>query len=120
MASTSTHTVASGISRRDRDSLSAIALRTPVIGMRCTAGDVDGTVAAGAASACSTSRRMTRPFGPLPRTEARSSPLSRAIRRTSGETTATRPATGATSVFTTRVGRVRDARCLRPDDSRVP
>ena len=36
VASTSTQTVASGISRRDRLSLSATALRTPRIGIRAT------------------------------------------------------------------------------------
>jgi hypothetical protein len=100
VASTSTQTVASGISRRERLSLSAAALRAPRSGIRSSSPAVlaaavrsAGAAAAGVrrSIACSTSRRRTRPDGPLPASAARSTPASCAIFRTSGEITGTRP-----------------------------
>ena len=77
-------TAAASVSRR------TIVLRRFVSGTRSTApGAIARTGAAaagaGACSACSTSSATMRPSGPVPRTCARSTPFSRAIRRASGE-----------------------------------
>ena len=102
VASTSTQMVTSGISRRLRESLSAMTLRMPVSGMTvspspagasptCATG-ASGTAAsraagAGAATAASRSARRITPPGPVPRSDARSMPCSLASRRTIGEMT---------------------------------
>ncbi|CAM5339734.1 hypothetical protein SMICM304S_10568 [Streptomyces microflavus] len=122
VASASTQQVASGISLRLRDSLSATAPRTPRSGIRSAAGaaappwNVGASAATGSAAgrasasvaspACriaeSTSARRIRPSGPDPVSRRRSMSCCRASRRTSGETTATarRP---FTSLFARRV-----------------
>lgn len=107
VASASTQQVASGISVRLRDSLSATAPRTPRSGTRspdeAPAAEGAGTGAAAgavvvaatgrssAAMASSTSARRIRPSGPDPRTSRRSSPRSLASFRTRGEMTGTGP-----------------------------
>ncbi len=48
------------------------------------AGAAAGAAAAGAVAACSTSSATMRPSGPVPTTDARSTPRSRAMRRASG------------------------------------
>src|ERR1700677_896150 len=108
VASTSTQTVASGISRRERVSLSAAALRTPRSGIRTSPGVTADVAAAsgvmgvvGVASrsrAALTSRRSTSPSGPVPGIPDTSSPASRASLRTSGELTGTGPVLAADAV----------------------
>ena len=117
VTSTSSHAVTSGTSRRERESWSAITLRTPEIGVRattarpvrpstapgCAAASAAGTAAtdgawAGAAcgaepsAAASTSARVIRPSGPVPVSAATSTPFSRASLRTIGEVTRGAPA----------------------------
>ncbi len=123
VTSTSSHAVTSGTSRRERESWSAITLRTPEIGVRattarpvrpstapgCAAASAAGAAAAddgaGVGAACgvepsaaaSTSARVIRPSGPVPVSAATSTPFSRASLRTIGEVTrgAPAPAVGA-------------------------
>jgi len=122
VASTSIHTVASGISRRDREKCAAAARPMRSSGTRRSVGasDVDGaTDATGAGCGlaetssgavetaassvgidapwisrrnASTSRRITRWSGPEPSSWLASNPCSRAMRRTMGETTGERRA----------------------------
>lgn len=116
VASASTQQVASGISRRLRESLSAMAPRTPLSGTRIpvpwaamgAGAGVPGasgsagcsavrTWASAARSAYSTSARRISPSGPEPVISFRSRPFCRASLRTSGEITGTGPSgtTGA-------------------------
>ena len=110
VASTSTHTVASGISDRLRLMFAATALRTPRTGVRpempspvrASVPPAAGTACPGVSAGCctagcaagaglmtaSTSRRMISPLAPEPWSSPKSTPWSRAIRRTSGEITA--------------------------------
>ncbi len=115
VASTSTHTVASGISERLRVMLAATAFRTPRTAVRpvmprpvresvsppapdpdsvgagsvgAAAGRADSAGLAAGAIAASTSLRMMSPLAPEPWSPPKSTPWSRAIRRTSGEMTA--------------------------------
>lgn len=94
---------------RLRDSFSATAPRTPLSGIRSPAVAATGAAAAtaatgsGARSAASTSARMIRPSGPDPRRARRSTPLSLASLRTSGEITGTGPA-GAAGAAATGTG----------------
>jgi hypothetical protein len=104
-ASTSTQTVASGISRRDVVSLSATALRTPVSGMRLPFAA--GFFSVAFSRAASTSARRMIPSGPLGVSRARSIPLSEASFRTNGEITPGVLAFGAgASTRRTRLRRV--------------
>src|ERR1700677_4171239 len=108
VASTSTQTVASGISRRERVSLSPAAWRTRRSGIRTSPGVTADVAAAsgvmgvvGVASrsrAALTSRRSTTPSGRVPGIPDTSSPASRASLRTSGELTGTGPVLAADAV----------------------
>ena len=97
VASTSTQTVASGISERLRDSEAATALRKPLSGVRRSPAPRRGVCRGGAAVGVGSlaNRECAHHVGagdhaarrPWPRRRRRSMPPSRARRRTSGETT---------------------------------
>ena len=94
----------------------AIVLRSEVSGTRSTSPVRSATAAtAGAVAARSTSSATIRPSGPVPRSEARSIPRSRAIRRASGDAL-TRPSARAgcgASTSARLLGAVRRGRACR-------
>ncbi len=101
--------VASGTSRREALIRSAMTLRTPVNGMRTSPSAGDPLVPVSWAMRASTSARMTSESGPDPWMLVASMPCSRAILRTSGETTGERrPSTGSAGVVATAVPRPRN------------
>ena len=88
VASTSTQVVASGISRRLVDSLSATTLRSPLIGILWSVA-CDVSVSGPKFAPASTSARVMTPPAPDPEIVARSILLSEASLRTIGEITRT-------------------------------
>jgi hypothetical protein len=102
VTSASTHTVTCGAVKADCTMAAAVALRTPLIGMRrssaVTKGVDSASAVVGAADRCaadSTSPRVITPPVPVPVRDPRSTPRSRASLRTGG-LASTAPVDGGT------------------------